>query len=142
VTRYCELGNEPPGSTKCGEFRDYIRYLLPSQQELSFTDSVSLGRVISPFILTTTGTSAHLKVKVQPITDHKGPEVEKKYSCTLSLTAALDGYWWSTPRPGRFTPGQRPSTHFTLGWVGPRAGLEGCGKSRPYRNSIPGPSSP
>jgi hypothetical protein len=26
--------------------------------------------------------------------------------------------------------------------VGPRASLDGCGKSRPHRDSIPGPSSP
>jgi hypothetical protein len=26
--------------------------------------------------------------------------------------------------------------------MGHRAGLDGCGKSRPHRNSIPGPSSP
>jgi len=26
--------------------------------------------------------------------------------------------------------------------VGHRAGLDGCGKSRPHRNSIPGPSRP
>ena len=26
--------------------------------------------------------------------------------------------------------------------MGPRAGLDGCGKSRPHRDSIPGPSSP
>jgi hypothetical protein len=29
-----------------------------------------------------------------------------RYSCTLSLTSALDGGEWSTPRPGRFTPGK------------------------------------
>ena len=28
------------------------------------------------------------------------------------------------------------------GWVAPRAGLDGCGKSRHHRVSIPGPSSP
>jgi len=39
-------------------------------------------------------------------------------------------------------PGKRPSTHYTGGCVGPRAGLEGSRKSRPYRYSIPGPSSP
>jgi len=33
-------------------------------------------------------------------------------------------------------PWERPGTHFTEGWVGPRAGLEGE-KSRPHRNSIP-----
>ena len=26
-------------------------------------------------------------------------------------------------------PGKRPGTHCTGGWVGPRAGLYGCGKS-------------
>jgi len=30
----------------------------------------------------------------------------------------------------------------TWGWVGPWAGLDGCGKCRPHRGSIPGPSSP
>jgi hypothetical protein len=30
------------------------------------------------------------------------------YSSTLSLTSALDGGGWSTPRPGRFTPGNDP----------------------------------
>ena len=42
------------------------------------------------------------------------------------------------------SPGKRPGTHCIGGWVGPRAGLDGCGKSRPpaHRDSIPGPSSP
>jgi len=58
----------------------------------------------------------------------------------LSLTSALDGGGWSTPRPGRFTPLERPGTHCTRGWVGPRAGLDRCGKSRPpHRDSIPEP---
>ena len=30
----------------------------------------------------------------------------KKYSSTVSVTSALDGGGWSTPRPGRFTPGK------------------------------------
>jgi hypothetical protein len=30
------------------------------------------------------------------------------YSSTLSLTYALDEGWWSTPRPGRFSPGKNP----------------------------------
>ena len=30
------------------------------------------------------------------------------YSPTLSLTLALDGSEWSTPSPGRFTPGKDP----------------------------------
>jgi hypothetical protein len=34
--------------------------------------------------------------------------------------------------------GNRPGTHFTGGWVGPKAGLDGRGKFRPHRVSIPG----
>jgi len=30
------------------------------------------------------------------------------YSFTLPSTLALDGDGWSTPRPGRFTPGKDP----------------------------------
>ena len=44
-------------------------------------------------------------LKVQLITGHEGPEGEQKYSHTLPSTSALDGGGWSTPRPGRFTPG-------------------------------------
>jgi hypothetical protein len=57
------------------------------------------------------------------------------YNFTFSLTSALDGGGWSTPRPGLFI-------HSTGGWVGPAAGLDGYGKSRPHRDLIPGPSSP
>ena len=39
-------------------------------------------------------------------------------------------------------PGKRRYTHCIGGWVGHTAGLDGCGKSRPHRVSIPGPSSP
>ena len=40
-------------------------------------------------------------------------------------------------------PLERHGTHCMGGWVVPRAGLDGCGKSRPpHQNSIPGPSSP
>jgi len=37
---------------------------------------------------------------------------------------------------------ERPGTHCTGDWVGPKAGPDRCGKSRPHQNSIPGPSSP
>jgi hypothetical protein len=37
--------------------------------------------------------------------------------------------------PAALPSGKRPSTHFTGGWVGPpRAGLDGCEKSRPHRD--------
>jgi len=41
----------------------------------------------------------------------------------------------ATPRP--LYPRERPGTHCIGGWVGPRAGLDGCGKSRPHRDSNP-----
>ena len=46
------------------------------------------------------------KGKVHPRTGHEGPEGKKRYSSILSLISALDGEGWSTPRPGRFTPGK------------------------------------
>ena len=56
--------------------------------------------------------------------------------------------------PAALPPGKRPGTHCTGVLVGPRAGLDGCGKSRPpprfdprtaqpvalYRRTYPGPS--
>ena len=60
----------------------------------------------------------------------------------LPFTSALEGVGWSTPRPGLFAPGERPGTHCIGGWLGLRAGPDGCGKSRPYTDSIPGPSGP
>jgi len=46
--------------------------------------------------------------KVHPRTGHEGPEREKRYISTLSLTSTLDECGWSMPRPGRFTPGKDP----------------------------------
>ena len=43
-------------------------------------------------------------------------------------------YWVGclTPRSGRFTP-ERQGTHCIEGWVGSRAGMDGCGKPRRHR---------
>ena len=38
--------------------------------------------------------------------------------------------------------GKRHGNHCIGGWVGPRAGLDGCGKSHHHRDSIPGPPIP
>ena len=46
------------------------------------------------------------KGKVHPITDHEGPEVEYKYSSTLSLTSALDGVSGQRHAPAALPPGQ------------------------------------
>ena len=39
-------------------------------------------------------------------------------------------------------PGKKPGTHCIGDSVGPRAGLDESGQSRPHRDSIPVPSSP
>ena len=43
--------------------------------------------------------------------------------------------------PAALSLGKRPGTHCIGGWVVPSAGMDGCGKSRPHRDSISGPSS-
>ena len=45
--------------------------------------------------------------------------------------------------PAAVPPGKGPGTHCVGGCVGPRAGLDGCGKSHPpHRDLITGPSRP
>ena len=39
--------------------------------------------------------------------------------------------------PAALYPRERPGIHCTEGWVLPRAGLDRCGKSRPYRDHPP-----
>ena len=60
------------------------------------------------------------------------------YNSTPSLTSALVGVGGQRHAPAALLR-ERPSTHCTGGWVGPRAGLERCGKSCPHWDLIPGP---
>jgi hypothetical protein len=56
---------------------------------------------------------------------------EWRYSSTYSLTSALDGGGWSASHPDRFIPRERaPGTHWTGGWVGPRAVLDAVAKRK------------
>ena len=80
------------------------------------------------------------KCKVLTTAGHEGPEGEWRYSFTLSLTSALDGGGWLTPRP--CFPREWCCTHYKGGWVGPMTDVDGCVKSILHRDSIPGPSSP
>jgi len=61
-----------------------------------------------------------------------------RYSSTISLTLAMGWVVNSTPRP--LYPRERPGTHRIGGWVGPRVGLEGWGKSRPPTTGIRSPN--
>jgi len=57
------------------------------------------------------------------------------------MTAALERGEWSAARPGHTLPPGKTGTHFTRGWVGPRARLDGRKISSPP-GFDPGPSSP
>jgi len=69
--------------------------------------------------------------KVHPITGNESPEGEYRYSYTLSLTLMIDESGWPMPRPGHYTPVKGSGTLCAGGWVGSRAGLDGCGTSHP-----------
>jgi len=59
------------------------------------------------------------------------------YSATLSLTSALYEVGGQRHAPAALRPGKSSGTHCIGGWVGPRAGLDGCGKSHPIPGSDP-----
>jgi len=68
--------------------------------------------------------------KVAPLRASAGKEERYRYRSTLSLTSALGGDGWSTPRLKRFTSGKETQYHCKGRCVGPTARLDGYGKSR------------
>jgi len=86
--------------------------------------------------------SVKVNVKVSPCSRPHGSRGGVEVHLYSFMTSALDGGGWYSSLPGRLYPRKKTGTHCTGGWVGPRAGLERCGKSRSQRYSIPGPSSP
>jgi hypothetical protein len=82
------------------------------------------------------------KGKIHPRTGHEGPEGEYTYSSILSLTLALGGVGGQCHALAALLAGKRSATCCTGGWVGPRASLDGCGKSPPTRiQSLDHPAS-
>jgi hypothetical protein len=75
---------------------------------------------------------AHLIICLE---DTKG---RYRYSYTLSLTSAIGGGGWWTSRPRPLYSREVDTLPIVKkgGWA-PRAGLDGCVKSRPYQDSIP-----
>jgi hypothetical protein len=73
------------------------------------------------------------------------PVIKVKVKFTLAQAtkaSALDGGADGQRHAPAALPRERPGTHCIGGWMDPRIGLDVCGKSRPYRDSIPGPSIP
>jgi hypothetical protein len=62
---------------------------------------------------------AKVKGKLYTLKCHEGPDEKKSYNSTLTLTSAIGGDGWSTPRPGRFTPGEESRYPFVqeAGWA-------------------------
>ena len=54
-----------------------------------------------------------------------------RINSTLSLILVLMGVGVQRHTPDALPPQERPGTHCIGGWVGPRTGLDGGGKSRP-----------
>jgi hypothetical protein len=82
-----------------------------------------------------------VKVKQSRYSPEQVQRVDRGIALSFLDPGARRGWVVSiTPRP--LYPLERPGTHYTGNWVGPRAGLDVCEKSRPHRDSIPGPSSP
>jgi hypothetical protein len=75
-----------------------------------------------------------VKGKVHNLTCLEGTEEEQVGICALSLT--------STQCPDRFIPGKKAGTECIGDRTSLKAGLDGCGKSRRHRVSIPRPSDP
>ena len=71
--------------------------------------------------------------KFHHTTCHEAPEIEWRYSSTLSLTLTPDGGGWSTPRTDRFTPGKETRYPLYRRLDGPR------GRSEPARKNSPLP---
>ena len=77
---------------------------------------------------------AKVKVKVKvKFSLEQATKAQRGSSCIALLFLQPRRYMGmvvnATPRP--LYPRERPGTHCIGGWVGPRAGLDGCGKSRP-----------
>jgi hypothetical protein len=66
----------------------------------------------------------------------------KKALALLILNLGARREWVISTTPRQLYPRERPATHCRGSWVGLRAGLDVCEKSRPDRDSISGPFSP
>ena len=93
-------------STKHSPRRSLVHVIL-QQKTNTILISVIQTQAVQLFCSSTKATKLKNisgKGKVHPRTGHEGPELEQRYSYTLSLTSALDAGGWSMPRPSCFTP--------------------------------------
>jgi hypothetical protein len=72
-----------------------------------------------------------VKGKVRPRRAQKG----NRGIALLILDLDARRVWVVSTTPQPLYPRERPGTHCTGGWVGPRAGLDVCEKPRPHQDS-------
>jgi hypothetical protein len=73
----------------------------------------------------------YLVGRFHPFYKPRKPLGKQRYSSDLFEDVGTRRVEGLASRPGRFSPRERRGTHFTAGWVGPRAGMDRCGKPRP-----------
>jgi len=78
------------------------------------------------------------KGKVHPTTGHESPNGSRDISLLFLEPRRYMGEGGQWQAPAALPPGKRAVTRCIGGWVGPRTGLDGCGKSRSHRDSIHG----
>ena len=81
-----------------------------------------------------------LTIKMVKVTLGKAKNAHR-WSRNIAL-GGLNGVRGQHQAPAALPPGNKNGNYGIGGWMGPRAGLDGCGKPRLLRDSIPGPSSP
>ena len=114
--------------TRTDEYR--LRLLDYQQHPSGFLD---LGRA---------NRRSSIKGKIYLRRDHESQEGQQMYFSSISFTSALDGCWWSTPSTDNYTP-RNETQYLSYRKLGrPQGRSAQVRKSRPYRNSIPGPSNP
>jgi hypothetical protein len=131
----------PPTSTSILILSSHLRLGLPNGLFPSGfpTNTLNMGNRSSDTDRENRGKSQQVKhSRYRPA---QAQRVDTCIALSFSDHGARRGWVFSTaPRP--LYPRERPGTHYTGGWVGSRTGLKVCEKSRPHRDSIPGPSSP
>ena len=76
------------------------------------------------------------------VTGNEGPDGKDRSSSTLSITLELDGVGGQRHAPDVLPAARDPvPIAQEAGWA-PGSGLDGCGKSRHHRYSIPGTVHP
>jgi hypothetical protein len=119
------IGSNPNRS----QFIDYVYYSLPQ-------NLMHKPQIFYSVVLVTVK-----KVKV-PRNRPRRSKWRSRGIAPLFLDLGARRGWVASTTLWLIHPRQRFGTHCTGGWEGLRAGLDLCEKSRPYRDLIPGPSSP